>query len=250
MADLSTLTSYTDDNGNRVIYAGPNLPDALVRFTFKGSNNTVRIGEKAKIVHLTALFDGDNAVLDIGSTVRRRTGLRFKVRLGHDTRITIGENVGAQSPVFVCVSEGRSVSIGEDCMLSSSVEIRADDSHAIYDVRTARRINPAGSIWIGDHVWIGRHVALLGGAEVRDGSVIGFRSVVTGRIPNNCIAVGSPARVVRKNIAWERPAISRRLPGIEGVPVGEKTTRWWNDTEEDPIVQKKRSLFGWIRLRH
>lgn len=251
MSENLKLVAYSDERGNRVLYDGPHLPDALVKITFKGSGNTVKVGRKAKIVHLTALFEGDNATLEIGSTLRPRTGLRFKVRLGHDTLISIGQNVGAQSPVFICVAEGHSVTIGNDCMLSSSVEIRADDSHPIYDVRTSKRVNPAGSVTIGDHVWIGRHVALLGGAEVCSGSVIGFRSVVKSRIPNNAIAVGSPAKVVRKNIAWERPSLSRRPSGIEGVPDNErKSEAFWELTQEEPLVEgrsRKRKIFGWGR---
>lgn len=40
--------------------------------------------------------------------------------------------------------------------------------------------------------------------KIDDGSIIGARSLVKSKIPNNCIAVGVPARVVRRNVAWCR----------------------------------------------
>jgi acetyltransferase-like isoleucine patch superfamily enzyme len=46
-------------------------------------------------------------------------------------------------------------------------------------------------------VWLGRGVAVLKGAHIERGAVIGANSVVAGHIPANAIAVGAPARVVR-----------------------------------------------------
>ena len=250
MKPLTSLHPYADERGNRIIYDGPALPTAVVKVTFKGENNVLLVHSGAKIVDLTAVFAGDGGRVEIGATVIPRTGLRFRMRLGHQSAVTVGESVGAESPVFIGVAEGQSVTIGDDCMFSTSVELRADDSHAIYDVRTGKRVNQTRSISIGDHVWIGRHVAVLGGGAVGDGSVIGFRSIVTKQIPNNCVAAGAPARVVRKHVAWERPLLSTRLPGIEGVPDGQVTNaEWWNLTVEDATPDlhiQRRPRRGWF----
>ncbi len=47
------------------------------------------------------------------------------------------------------------------------------------------------------NVWIGSNSTILPGVTVGDNAVIGARSVVTKDIPENMIAVGSPARVIR-----------------------------------------------------
>ena len=47
-------------------------------------------------------------------------------------------------------------------------------------------------------------VILLYGTEISDGSIVGARSLVKANIPNNCIAAGAPARVIRKDVAWSR----------------------------------------------
>ena len=61
---------------------------------------------------------------------------------------------------------------------------------------------------IEDNVWIGENVVILLGCSIGFGSIIGANSVVTGNIPRNSIAVGVPARVIKKfcteTQTWER----------------------------------------------
>lgn len=240
MGVLRELTSYEDEHGNSVRYEGVSLPNAKVSITFQGKNNQLVIHAGAKIVELTVIFAGDGGLAEIGSTVKPRTGLRFAMRLGHASTVTIGEDVGCETRTFICVSEGQRVRIGRDCMIATAVELRADDSHAIYDVGFGRRVNPARSIDVGDHVWLGKSVAVMAGASIGDGSVIGYRSIVTKKIPNNCVAVGAPARVVRRNVAWERPLLAAREPGVPGLPEGHaKSEAWWQETEVDEELQSE-----------
>jgi acetyltransferase-like isoleucine patch superfamily enzyme len=51
---------------------------------------------------------------------------------------------------------------------------------------------------IGDDVWIGAQSIILAGSTIGSGSVIGAGSVVKGVIPPNCLAAGSPARIIRR----------------------------------------------------
>ena len=46
--------------------------------------------------------------------------------------------------------------------------------------------------------WIGGNVVITPGVKVGNGVVIGAGSVVTKDIPDNCIAAGNPARVIRE----------------------------------------------------
>lgn len=59
---------------------------------------------------------------------------------------------------------------------------------------------PEGSspIVIGDNVWIGGGVIICPGVTIGDGTTIGAGSVVTKDIPARCVAVGNPARVVKR----------------------------------------------------
>ncbi|MBR3024544.1 MAG: sugar O-acetyltransferase [Oscillospiraceae bacterium] len=52
-------------------------------------------------------------------------------------------------------------------------------------------------IHIGNNVWIGSNSTVLAGVTIGDNAVIGAGSVVTKDIPENMIAVGCPARVIK-----------------------------------------------------
>lgn len=54
-----------------------------------------------------------------------------------------------------------------------------------------------GCLEVGSHSWIGVNAALVGNIRIGKGSVIGSNAVVNRSIPDYCVAVGQPARVVR-----------------------------------------------------
>ncbi|MBN2571055.1 MAG: hypothetical protein JXA68_02910 [Ignavibacteriales bacterium] len=56
----------------------------------------------------------------------------------------------------------------------------------------------AEGIKIEDDVWIGAGVKILDGIKIGKGSVIGAGSVVTHDVSPYSIAVGSPAKVIKK----------------------------------------------------
>ncbi|MGO1590531.1 MAG: acyltransferase [Ancrocorticia sp.] len=250
MSTLTTLEPYEDEQGNRIEYSGPPVTKNI-RIEFVGSNNVLKVGDPVKIAFLSVKFTADESLVEIAAATKNRTGLRFGLVLGQQSRITIGSNVGAASKAFVRASEGASVTLGDDCMLASSVEIRTDDTHAIYDIGTGLRTNPARDITIGEHVWIGKYAAIFGGVTIGSGSIIGFRSIVTKDVPNNAVAAGVPARVVRKNVAWERPNLDKNPLGTETMPSGQrKSEAFWNKTENsEPAVVSLPKPGRFVRVR-
>jgi acetyltransferase-like isoleucine patch superfamily enzyme len=236
LLQIRKLERYKDEHGNEIVYDGEPLEEKI-DIRFRGSNNTLVVSSSAYIKDLSVNFTGDNGRIEVGPTTRKRTGLRFDFRCGHHGVITVGEDVGCAGRVFVSAVEGVTVSIGYDVMFARGIEIRADDAHPIYDVRTSKRLNPSQPIVVGDHVWIAKDAVIMGGVTIGNGSVVGFRSILTKSIPNNCIAAGAPARVVKRNIAWERPVVTTRRPGEPAPRKGEKNADYWNLTEEldDPV---------------
>lgn len=100
------------------------------------------------------------------------------------------------------------VMIKQDCMFSWGIDVLAGDGHAIFDLHTDERINSGyeehiSKIEFGEHIWVGARSTILESA-IGDGCVIGTRSVVKGKFPNNTIIAGSPAHIVKKDIAWSR----------------------------------------------
>lgn len=225
-----TLAPYSDENGNRIEFTG--TPTDSIHITFRGSNNLARIDATAKASRLRIDFNGNNGTFLLGSNRHKRT-FSGNVRVGQDAEVCIGDEVSSTSSVLISAVEGVSVVIGDDVMFASRNEIRADDGHPIFDVHTGKRVNVARSIRIGPHSWIGAGAAVLAGASVGQGSVIGFGSIVTGHIPNNCIAVGSPAKVVRKDIAWERPHLGLVKPFYKPDASTVQKSSYWHLTADD-----------------
>ena len=81
------------------------------------------------------------------------------------------------------------------------------DAHTIYDNSNQHqdhKSNRKKGIMINDNVWIGARVTILKCVTIGAGSVIGANSCVVSDIPENSIAVGNPAKIVRRNITWQR----------------------------------------------
>jgi acetyltransferase-like isoleucine patch superfamily enzyme len=208
---VTRLAQYRDDRGNEIRYDGEIDKDIRIKFT--GRNNRLVVADTARLRQLNVDFDCDNGVLEIGSSSSSAVpAFSAAIRVGQDSAVRIGNNVSSTSTVAMSVVEGAEIVIGDDVMFASENQVRADDGHPIFDVRTGKRVNVARSIRIGNHVWLGRMATVLGGAEIGDGSVIGYGSIVTKRIPNNCVAAGMPARVIRRDVAWERPHLSLVRP--------------------------------------
>jgi acetyltransferase-like isoleucine patch superfamily enzyme len=62
---------------------------------------------------------------------------------------------------------------------------------------------PERPVTIGDGSWLGHGTVVLPGASIGRHVVVGANSVVTGVIPDFSVAVGSPARVIRRYVDGE-----------------------------------------------
>lgn len=166
-----------------IIGKGTTLSKPIVRI--KGTSNKLIIGENCKIGPNCEFFlEGNNIFISIGA----------------NTSFTNNVEVNAQEDNSI-------IQIGEDCMISNHIIIRTSDSHPIYDIDTGKRINPAKNVTIGNHVWIAPHSTIMKGAVINNGSIVGSNTVVTKVIPNNSLAVGIPAKVVKQKIKWTKEMI-------------------------------------------
>lgn len=112
-------------------------------------------------------------------------------------KLIIGDNTAIQLH-FHC-GAAQEVRIGKNVLIAGRVYI-SDHDH-IYDAEVSAREHRgiiAAPVNIGDGVWIGEGVVVLKGVTIGERSVVGANSVVTKDIPPYCVAVGVPARVIKK----------------------------------------------------
>lgn len=102
-----------------------------------------------------------------------------------------------------------SVTIEKSVLIADKVFI-SDCTHKFEDVTypvIKQGVEQLSTVGIGEGSWLGENVCILG-ASVGKHCVIGANSVVTSDIPNYCVAVGTPAKVVKKydfeKNAWVR----------------------------------------------
>lgn len=88
------------------------------------------------------------------------------------------------------------VTIGKRVMFGPFVSIFAATHETEVESRRDN-IEYAREVSIGDDCWIGGHVTILPGVTIGEGCTIGAGSIVTRDIPPFCVAIGSPARVVK-----------------------------------------------------
>lgn len=89
--------------------------------------------------------------------------------------------------------------IGRDVAISEEVMIRDSDNHDILRNGYVK----SKPIKIGNHVWIGLRAIILKGVTIGNDSIIGAGAVVTKDVPPNCLVVGTPAKIIRRNINWK-----------------------------------------------
>lgn len=117
--------------------------------------------------------------------------------------LKIGKDVEINDDVHI--SAVQYVEIGDNVLIASKVYI-ADHNHGAYKgfnqdspLSTPKeRIVYADPIMIEKNVWLGEFVCVLQGVTIGEGSIIGAMSVVTKDVPPYSIAVGSPAKVIKR----------------------------------------------------
>ncbi len=172
------------------------------RFVIEGRGCAVLIGARVRLEADVFMHpEVTNATLEIGDDCVIRGLIRF-IR-GDGGTIRIGPRTTFNDAALT-LHEGAAMTFGADCMLSTDIHMDPSDMHPIYDRASGERLNPPQDIEIGDHVWLGTRTLVLKGVRIGSGTIVGAGSMVTGALPENVLAVGSPARVVRENVVWTR----------------------------------------------
>jgi acetyltransferase-like isoleucine patch superfamily enzyme len=121
------------------------------------------------------------------------------VSLRNGERISIGarSKVGERAYLWAGDDCGR-VTIGEDCRLGPEVFVTASDYGLAPDEKISQQPRNERDVVIGNDVWLGARVFVGAGVTIGDGCVVSAGSVVSKSLPPGSVAVGIPARIVRR----------------------------------------------------
>ncbi len=161
-----------------------------------------------RIIRYPFYIRGKNNV-DFGGNLTVGVNLRldvFEKTSDKDPVLKFGRNCQLNDYVHIGVVD--SVTIGDDVLIASKVFI-TDHNHGDFsndpqiNLAPSERKNISMPVVIGNKVWLGEGVMILPGVTIGSNSVVGAGSVVTKDIPNNSLAVGVPARVIKTYNAIE-----------------------------------------------
>lgn len=113
------------------------------------------------------------------------------------SQIIVGENTHINNNCSI-ISDGCIIKIGQNCLFGLNTQIIDSDFH---DLKPQRRFGGGNvlmsDITIENNVFVGNNVSILKGVTIGENSVIANGSIVSNSIPNNVIAAGVPAKVLR-----------------------------------------------------
>lgn len=210
-----------------------------IKISFKpeSTNNKIKFGGGIRSNGLRIICDGDNINIDIGSGV----SINGVIRICSNCKLIIGNNRTASNPCYWYIGEGTVCKIGNDCMFSSNITFRTDDSHAIYSVTDCKRINVSRDISIGNHVLIFPDCKILKGTIIDDGSIVAANTICSNsHISNNAMVAGAPYKYCKLNVAWDKTYVnSQTFQTSTPEMVKEKNAKYWHKTVVTEDVVRK-----------
>jgi maltose O-acetyltransferase len=110
-----------------------------------------------------------------------------RVRIGARTFVNYGLTALDVAPI----------TIGDDCQIGPHVQLLTP-THPVEPQPRRNKLEAARPITTGDNVWLGGGAIVLPGVTIGDNTIVGAGAVVTRGLPANVVAVGNPARVIRR----------------------------------------------------
>ncbi len=167
---------------------------SLVRGSFRefGSGSTLQM--PIGIWGASAISIGEKVYLGAGSWLhflgQEDPGAKHGIEIGD----------GCNFAGAATISAVRLIQIGDHVLFGRNIHI-SDHGHKFSDLNQpiiSQGITEARPVFIGSGSWIGQGVIICPGVTIGKNCVIGANSVVKSDVPDHCVAVGAPARVVRK----------------------------------------------------
>ena len=152
---------------------------------------------------------GKNLFIKRHFDINNRNKIQFgnKNYIGYNARIRFCEENARlilQDNVYISNNNtfllGEDIEIGKSTILASYICITSENHgmDAASDIPYKDQSLLCNPVKIGDACWIGEKVIIMPGVHIGNKCIIGAGSIVTKNIPSYSLAVGNPARVIKK----------------------------------------------------
>jgi acetyltransferase-like isoleucine patch superfamily enzyme len=150
----------------------------------RGKGAVIRRRTRIDVFPFNKFSLGDNATIEDFCTINNGVG---DVLIGDNSRIGLG------SVLIGPVTIGKQVILAQNIVISGL-------NHTYDDVKLPIRLQKVTTkaIFIDDEAWIGANAVITAGVTVGKHSVVAGGAVVTKDIPPYSVAVGNPARVIKR----------------------------------------------------
>ncbi len=206
----SEIAKFSAESGQA--YSGRfSYLESLVRSHYNLGLRGKMIPESFSFGYGSNIIIPEDCILELGQGVY----IGRNTEIGPYRKITIGDFTSVQDR---CIILGN-VNIGRYCIFSYNIYISSGrhffDYRPFLNMKDQDRLLTADTrmhseldrpVIIEDDVWIGYNVMIMSGVRIGKGSVIGSNSVVTKDILPYSIAVGTPARVLKKRLEFIPPS--------------------------------------------
>ena len=112
----------------------------------------------------------------------------------------LGVNVGENLHIYGLVSFGTepwAVTLGDNVFLTDGIKFICHDGGTLLYRDQIPDLEITRPITVGNNVYIGNNVVILPGVNIGNNVIIGAGAVVSRNIPDNSVAVGVPAKVIK-----------------------------------------------------
>ncbi|MCJ8152379.1 acyltransferase [Chryseobacterium sp. SSA4.19] len=155
-------------------------------------------GDRSSLNHAIRIEKPKNIFIGKKVSIGKYAWLAANPLTGHsDCKLKIGDHtyIGNSAHIY-CT---KSITIENSVLIADRVYI-SDNQHGFKDISRPiidQPIVQLADVIIKEGSWIGENVC-ISGASVGKNSIIGANSVVTKDIPDYCIAVGAPAKIIKR----------------------------------------------------
>lgn len=165
------------------------------------------IGGDDRLAEIFSDKTADHAFVAIGSNKLRHKLTSDLLRIGYK----LVNAISPQSRIsqYATISDGIAVmagavinagaSIGSGCIINTNCSID-HDTHISEFVHIAPGCAVCGNVHVGEETFLGVGTCVIDGIAIGGHSMIGAGAAVTKDIPDNCTAVGVPAKVIKHNL--------------------------------------------------